>query len=300
THCVQPARRPARVLPATDGGQHHACVVLLMVGVMFAEATARYAAADDSTPASASATAPMPQQTDYSAALEMLAAAVRHEVQQKILPAFSIAIIDDQRVVWADGFGYQDANRKVPATADTVYRVGSISKLFTDIAVMQLVEEGTLDLDQPVQTWLPEFRPENPYDIPLTLRQMMSHRSGLVRESPVGSYFDPTEPTLAATVASLNDTALVYRPETRTKYSNAAIAVVGAVLECRLDVSRPERVRQAILAPLQLTHTSFVVTDALKPHLATGWMHTYDGRRFVAPTFLLGTGPAGNLYSSVR
>src|SRR5690606_27506580 len=103
THCVQPARRPARVLPATDGGQHHACVVLLMVGVMFAEATARYAAADDSTPASASATAPMPQQTDYSAALEMLAAAVRHEVQQKILPAFSIAIIDDQRVVWADG-----------------------------------------------------------------------------------------------------------------------------------------------------------------------------------------------------
>jgi CubicO group peptidase (beta-lactamase class C family)/D-alanyl-D-alanine dipeptidase len=242
----------------------------------------------------------MPQQTDYTAAVEKLKAAVRHEVAQKNLSALSIALVDDQRAVWAEGFGFQDADRKVPATADTVYRVGSISKLFTDIAVMQLVEEGTLDLDLPVQTWLPDFRPQNAYDIPLTLRQMMSHRSGLVRESPVGSYFDPTEPTLEATVASLNGTALVYKPQTRTKYSNAAIAVVGAVLESQLDISHPERVREAILRPLQLTHTGFVVTEALKPHLATGWMHTYDGRRFVAPTFLLGTGPAGNLYSSVR
>jgi CubicO group peptidase (beta-lactamase class C family)/D-alanyl-D-alanine dipeptidase len=273
--------------------------MLLLCGVMFAAAAGRYAAADDSSSGDAG-TAPMPQQTDYAAALEKLTAAVRYEVEQKDLPAFSIAVVDDQQVVWAEGFGFQDADRKVPATADTVYRVGSISKLFTDIAVMQLVEEGTLDLDAPVQTWLPDFRPEHPYDIPLTLRQMMSHRSGLVRESPVGSYFDPTEPTLAATVASLNDTALVYKPQTRIKYSNAAIAVVGAVLESRLDVSHPQRVRQAILDPLQLTHTGFVVTDNLKPHLATGWMHTCDGRRFVAPTFLLGTGPAGNLYSSVR
>jgi CubicO group peptidase (beta-lactamase class C family)/D-alanyl-D-alanine dipeptidase len=237
---------------------------------------------------------------DYSAAIDRLRTAIRHEVEQKQLPAFSISLVDGEQVVWADGFGFQDAAQKVPATADTVYRVGSVSKLFTDIAVMQLVETGELDLDKPVTGYLPEFQPQNPFGIPITLRQLMSHRSGLVRESPVGHYFDPDEPTLASTVASLNQTTLVYKPETRTKYSNAAVAVVGAVLESQLDVSHPDRVRQTILDPLRMDASSFVVTPSVKPNLATGWMRTYDGRRFEAPTFLLGTGPAGNLYSSVR
>jgi CubicO group peptidase (beta-lactamase class C family)/D-alanyl-D-alanine dipeptidase len=237
-------------------------------------------------------------ETKYMQAIEKLKAAVEYEVERKELPAFSISLVDDDRIVWADGFGFQDAEKKQPATARTVYRVGSISKLFTDIAVMQLVEAGELDLDKPIQEYLPGFQPENPYDIPLTLRQMMSHRSGLVRESPVGNYFDPSEPTLPETVASLNETTLVYKPETKTKYSNAAVAVVGAVLESQLEETHPERVRNSILDPLGMQESGFVVTPAMKPHLATGWMRTYDERRSEAPTFLLGTGPAGNLYSS--
>lgn len=239
------------------------------------------------------------QEKATATAIEKLRAAVRYEVEQKELPAFSISLIDRDQVVWADGFGFQDAEKKIPATAETVYRVGSVSKLFTDIAVMQLVEGGKIDLDAPVQKYLPDFKPENPFGIPLTLRQMMSHRSGLVRESPVGNYFDPSEPSLSATVASLNDTKLVYKPETKTKYSNAAVSVVGAALERQLDVSHPERVRQTILEPLEMNQSSFVVSSSIEPKLATGWMRTYDGRRFEAPTFLLGTGPAGNMYSNV-
>ena len=240
-------------------------------------------------------------EVDYNAAIERLGAAVEHEVANKRLPAFSISLVDDDRTVWSAGFGFQDAEEKIPATADTIYRVGSVSKLFTDIAVMQLVELGELDLDQPIQTYVPGLKPENPFGIPLTLRQMMSHRSGLVRESPVGNYFDPTEPSLAETVASLNETKLVYPPETKTKYSNAAIAVVGAALESQLEVSHPEQVRRMIFEPLGMERSGFVVTPELESKLATGWMRTDDGRRrFAAPTFLLGTGPAGNLYSSPR
>ncbi|OYP34736.1 serine hydrolase [Rhodopirellula sp. MGV] len=236
---------------------------------------------------------------DYTPALERLQSAVRHEVEQKDLPAFSIALVDDDHVVWSDGFGFQDAEQKTAASADTVYRVGSISKLFTDVAVMQLVEADKIDLDAPVQTYVPTFQPTNPFGETQTLRQMMSHRSGLVRESPVGNYFDPEEPSLADTVASLNRTSLVYAPSTRTKYSNAAVAVVGAALESRLDQSHPDYVRQSILEPLGMTSSSFVTGPEIESDLATGWMRTYDGRRFEASTFLLGTGPAGNLYSSV-
>jgi CubicO group peptidase (beta-lactamase class C family)/D-alanyl-D-alanine dipeptidase len=237
--------------------------------------------------------------TAWSDAVAKLEAAVRYEVELKQIPAFSISLVDKDQIVWSDGFGFQDAERQVPATAETVYRVGSISKLFTDIAVMQLVEQGQLDLDVPVTEYLPDFAPHNPYEIPITLRQLMSHRSGLVRESPIGNYFDPSEPSLTDTVASLNQTTLVYPPESKTKYSNAAVSVVGAVLEKQLEVSHPERVRQMILDPLDMQASSFTATANVQPKLASGWMRTYDGRRFEAPTFLLGTGPAGNLYSSV-
>ncbi|MDQ3253743.1 MAG: beta-lactamase family protein, partial [Acidobacteriota bacterium] len=161
----------------------------------------------------------------------MLERFITHEMADKDLPALSIALVDDQQIVWAKGFGFADPKSKTPATAETVYRVGSVSKLFTDIAVMQLVEQGKLDLDAPVTRYLPNFRPRNSFGKPVTLRQLMSHRSGLVREPPVGHYFDPNEPSLARTIASLNQTSLVYAPETRTKYSNAAIAAVGYVLE---------------------------------------------------------------------
>ncbi|TWT80286.1 D-alanyl-D-alanine dipeptidase [Planctomycetes bacterium CA13] len=254
--------------------------------------------ADDPNPIAVIHPRPKPS-TDYADAITKLMAAIDHEVTQKALPAFSISLVDNDQIVWASGFGFQDAEQKLPASADTVYRVGSVSKLFTDIALLQLVEQGQLDLDKPVETYLPDFHPRNSYGIPITLRQLMSHRSGLVRESPVGHYFDPDEPTLTETVASLNQTSLVYKPETKTKYSNAAIAVVGAVLEKQLEVSHPDRVRTTILDPLSMNSSSFVVTPSIEPALASGWMYTYDGRRFEAPTFLLGTGPAGNLYSSV-
>ncbi|QDU40804.1 D-alanyl-D-alanine dipeptidase [Maioricimonas rarisocia] len=241
----------------------------------------------------------MNRSADETAVIARLRAAIRHEVEQKQIPAFSIAIVEGDRVVWADGFGHADAEKKSPATAETVYRVGSISKLLTDIAIMQQVEQGRLDLDEPVQTYLPDFAPEDPYGEPITLRQLMSHRSGLVREPPVGNFYDSSEPSLSETVASLNDTLLMYKPETATRYSNAGVAVLGAVLEQQLGVSHPEQVRRSILAPLEMTRSSFDPLPIAADQTATGWMWTYDGRRFEAPRFQLGTGPAGNLFSTV-
>ena len=153
------------------------------------------------------------------------------EIEQKGIPALSIALVDDQTIVWARGFGFADPAKKVPATAETAYRVGSVSKLFTDLAVMQLVEQGKIDLDKPVSDYIPEFAPKNPFKTAITLRQLMSHRSGLVREPPAGHYFDPAPPSLEQVVRSLKSTTLVFEPGTRTKYSNAGITVVGAVIE---------------------------------------------------------------------
>src|SRR5438876_1822044 len=236
----------------------------------------------------------------YAAAVSALERFVEHEVANKDLPALSIALVDDQTIIWARGFGYSHPKDKSPATAETVYRVGSVSKLFTDIGVMQLVERGVLDLDAPVNRYLPDFKPNNPSGKPITLRHLMAHRSGLVREPPVGHYFDPTNPTLAETVRSLNTTELVYPPETRIKYSNAAIATIGYVLESTQKEPFAKYLKRAVLEPLGLKKSSFEPTSDLTRDLAKGTMWTYHGRSFEAPTFPLGMAPAGSMYSTVN
>jgi CubicO group peptidase (beta-lactamase class C family)/D-alanyl-D-alanine dipeptidase len=236
---------------------------------------------------------------DYAAAAERVQAAIEREMRAQGLPIVSIALVDDQDVVWSRGFGIVDSATRRVAGPETVFRVGSVSKLFTDLAIMQLVEQRKVDLDAPVTRYIPEFHPHNPYDRPITLRQLMSHRAGLVREPPVGSYFDSTSPPLAATIASLNRTTLVYPPETHTKYSNAAIATVGYVLERLTGKPFAQALSQSVLQPLGMTHSGFEPTPALTKDLAPAEMWTLDGRRFAAPTFQLGIAPAGSMYTTV-
>jgi serine beta-lactamase-like protein LACTB len=162
------------------------------------------------------------------------------------------------------------------------------------------VEERKLNLDAFLYQYLPEFHPhQNAMTMTLTLRVLMSHRSGLVREPPVGNYFDPTEPGLEKTVASLNSTALVYGPSEKEKYSNAAIAVVGYALEKTQKEKYETYVQRRVLDPLGMKDSSFLPTDAVKKNLAAAVMWTYHGREFPAPTFELGMAPAGCMYSTV-
>jgi CubicO group peptidase (beta-lactamase class C family)/D-alanyl-D-alanine dipeptidase len=236
---------------------------------------------------------------DYASIATALEQQIEREMQEKELPAFSIALVDQNQIVWAQGFGYQDPEKKIPATDHTVYRVGSVSKLFTDIAIMQMVESGKINLDDPVNNYIPDFHPRNPFANPITLRELMSHRSGLLREPPVGNYFDPTQPTLQATVRSMNSTSLIYAPGTHLKYSNAGIAVVGYVLEELNHKPFPEYLKQAVLVPMGMKESSFAPGPGLLANLAKAYMWSYDGLKFPAPTFELGLAPAGCMYSTV-
>ena len=237
--------------------------------------------------------------SDYSDVAAALSAAVERERADKELAAVSIALVDGDEVVWAAGFGPRDAAGETPATPATVYRVGSVSKLFTDIAIMQEVEAGRMELDAPVRTYLPSFAPDNRSGTPITLRHLMSHRSGLIREPPAGNYFDDGGTDLATTVASLDGTPLVYEPGTRVKYSNAGIAVVGHALETVTGEPFADYLRREVLEPLGMTASSFTPEPDITGNLAHGWMWGVDRGPFDAPTFELGMAPAGSMYSTV-
>src|ERR1700722_16723922 len=194
---------------------------------------------------------------DYAGVADALRPFIQREMVEKQLPGLSIAIVDDQQIVWSEGFGMADPKAKKPATPETEYRIGSVSKLFTDIGIMQLVERGKLNLDAPITTYLPDFHPKNPFGTPITLRQMMSHRSGLLREPPYGNYFEPDETSLTKTVARLNDTELVYAPNTHTKNSNAPIRTVGYLLEKHSGESFAKYLKKSVLDPIGMDHSSF-------------------------------------------
>jgi CubicO group peptidase (beta-lactamase class C family)/D-alanyl-D-alanine dipeptidase len=236
----------------------------------------------------------------YKPLVEAMRKWLAQEIADKGIPALSWGLVDDQELVWSEGHGFQDPAMGVSATGDTVYRVGSVSKPITALLLMMLVEQGLIDLDVPVQKYLPDFQPRNTSGKPITLRQMVAHRSGLVRESPVGNYFDASEPTLAQTVASLNKTELVYVPESTTSYSNAALATVGYLLEKTQKEAFAKLIGRKLLDPIGMSSSTYEPTTKSRQNLAKAIMWTYHGKTFPAPTWELGMPSAGSLQSTVK
>lgn len=243
---------------------------------------------------------------DYALAIQKIEAAVQAELSAGEISGVSIALVDDQRIVYARGFGLADKSKKLPARTDTVYRCGSISKLFTAIATMQLIEQNKLNLDKPVTRYAPTFSIVNPFPdaSPITLRQLLCHRSGLVREAPVGGYFDASEPGAVETVLSLASCVLVYPPGTKTKYSNSGITLVGHAVNHVSGEPFVHYQQGHVLDPIGMTNSSFLLRKALKPRLAKGYLPVADGRggfrEIEAPHFEFGILPAGNLYTTVE
>ena len=166
------------------------------------------------------------------------------------------------------------------AQRDSIFRAGSVSKLFNAIAVMQQVEQGKIDLDARVQSYGPQFNLVNPFEgnPPITIRQLLCHRSGMIRESPVGGYFDPSEPGLPATVASIRDCVLVNPPTAKTRYSNIGPSIAGQIVAA---VSGTEYVRyqkEHVLDPLGMTSSSYLLSGIDRKRLAKSYMRVADGR----------------------
>lgn len=231
---------------------------------------------------------------DYTAILPKIESIVREEMREWNIGGIAVALVEDQRVVYAAGFG--------EARRDSVFRVGSISKLFNAIAVMQQVEAGRLNLNAPLP---PDVSPINPFpgEPKVTLRQLLSHRSGLPREGSVGGYMDVSQPGLAATVASGPASVLVTRPVEKTRYSNLAPSVAGRMVERASGMSFEDYQQARILGPLGMTNSAWTLARAPRQRIVVSHLRVADGRggfrRQATPLFDLGTIPAGNLFSSV-
>ncbi|MCI0456567.1 MAG: serine hydrolase [Gemmataceae bacterium] len=242
---------------------------------------------------------------EVTSALRLLEAWVESQIDYRGLPGMSLAVVHDQELVWSKGFGYADLEKKTPATPGTIYRIASISKVFTATAVLHLRDRGKLQLDDPVEKHLRWFRVQNQSaDAPvITIRHLLTHTSGLPRESAFPYWTDFKFPTREEMVQALPNQEAVYAPETKWKYSNLALALAGEVVAAASGEPYEKYVQEQILRPLGMESTSVVLPASHRERLATGHGRRLppDGKREVRPfTDTKGITPAAGLASTAE
>ena len=218
-------------------------------------------------------TSPSTVAPEIGAALALLEARIEADIAAHAAPGLSIAVVHGQGTIWSKGFGVADLATGAPATADTVYAVGSITKLFTATLLMQLRDAGRLRLDDPVQEIVPEVPVPRRHGghPPITLRQLVTHTSGLAKDSPVG-YWDSVEfPPVERLMAELANTEQPYPPGVQWKYSNLAIALLGHALSRITGEAWEDSIAGRIMAPLGMAASAAKLAGQQKAQLATGY-----------------------------
>ena len=211
-------------------------------------------------------------------------------VKDNRLYGAAAGVVHGDELAWSGGAGFADVSTGKVATAQTLYRIASITKTFTGTAIMQLRNAGELDLDDPLVKWLPELASSaSPANIDaVTIRRLLSHESGLRSEPPGADWNQPTPIYEGAIERNLERVAEIFTAlpaNSQTKYSNIGYQLLGEVVHRASGTEYPDYVRQAILEPLGMSATSFEPLDpALADRCAIGYAsRTFSDELAIAP-----------------
>jgi serine beta-lactamase-like protein LACTB, mitochondrial len=201
-------------------------------------------------------------------------AAINGQMARLGIPGMTVAVVTGDQVRWTAGFGLADVENAVPARQETAYRIASLSKPITATAVLQLAEKRHLDLDAPVQRYVPSF-PEKAW--PVTPRLLLGHLGGIrhLRPEEFGStrHYESVIDALEA----FKDDPLEVEPGTRTLYSTYGFNLLGAVTEAAAGLPFLEYLQQAIFEPAGMSHTTPDNPYAIIPNRAQGYVRLASG-----------------------
>ena len=196
------------------------------------------------------------------------------------VPGAAVAIVSDQDLAWAEGFGLADIASKRAMTPDTLFGVASISKTFTGAAIVQLRDEGKLSLDDPLVKFIPEFNAVTCHygrieDV--TLRRLLTHLSGLVGESPTAHWRSAEFPTMREILDGAREVGAGHRTAFSIQVFEPRICAAGRGRRARFRASICRiSSAQEILDPLGMTSSCFTMEEAGEK-MATGYLpHPYE------------------------
>jgi CubicO group peptidase (beta-lactamase class C family) len=244
--------------------------------------------------------APPPDRPPTPKTIDEFRAAVQRVLDETRVPGAGIALVRQSGIEWAGGLGFADRDRRTPVTADTHFRVGSISKTFVAMGLVQLSEDGMLDLDDPVSILAPHADIDNPWEEtdPVRLIHVLQHTAGFddMHFNETYNVVDPPDMPLEDVLDKNPRSRRVrWRPGTRMAYSNPGYAVAGYILEQVSGKTLDEFIRERIFNPVGMSTSSFVLTQADNARLAKGYDRPTGPPVPFTQIYLR---PAGNLHTS--
>jgi CubicO group peptidase (beta-lactamase class C family) len=206
--------------------------------------------------------------------LDGFKAAAAQVLAETGVPGAGIALVTVNGTEWAGGVGLADRDAGVPVTAETHFRAGSVSKSFVALALVQLYEEGKLDLDAEVATLLPELQIDNPWPTPITVRHLLEHTAGFDDMHFNETYVLDDAPDLPLERVLMRNPAsrrARWRPGTRMSYANPGYAVAGRIVETLSGMPYDQYIQQKIFAPLEMWTSTFQLAPKDDAALARGY-----------------------------
>jgi CubicO group peptidase (beta-lactamase class C family) len=213
----------------------------------------------------------------------------------------SVLVAEHGSVILKKGYGYANIEWKIPNEADTKFRLGSITKQFTAMLIMQLVEKGQIKLDGHISDYLPYY-PKKTGD-KITIHQLLSHTSGIFNYTNDPDFYRKdrfTPKTPEQLVKTFSEKELDFEPGTKWNYSNSGYIVLGAIIENVTGKSYEAVLQENILIPLGLRNTSYDHTDKIIEKRASGYDRSFDGFSNTAYLDMSLPFAAGSLYSTVE
>ena len=215
--------------------------------------------------------------------IEGLRRAIAAVLEREGVPGVGIAVVDRDGVVWSGGVGVADRETQAPVTADTVFRVASITKSIVGLGVARLVGQGKLSLDTPLSRTLPDIHIDNPWEdtTPVTLAHALEHTAGF-DDMRFNEWFAADESMAPAQALAINprSRSVRWRPGSRASYSNVGYSVAGHAIEQATGQPFDHWLRAEVLTPLRMEQVAFRRTDQRRQMLATGYLGPDRAARF--------------------
>jgi CubicO group peptidase (beta-lactamase class C family) len=206
------------------------------------------------------------------------------EVERLSIPGLTVAVVRNDSVIYSGAFGFKNINSKAPLTTNSVFHWASVSKTFVATAIMQLVEQGKINLDEKLVTYVPFFKQRDSTYKEITIRQMLNHTSGI---GDVDDYeWDDAEYDDAALekfIRSIRYDKLVFAPGKDWSYSNTAYETLGLVIARVSGMPFETYIRKNILDPLEMNHTSFMYPEIPDSLRVDG--HVWGGKPLVSKVY---------------
>lgn len=215
-----------------------------------------------------------------TAAVRAAAAYVRGARDAQQVPGVQLAVMRDGRLVWNAAVGMADLEQRVPVTPGTRFRIGSVSKPLTATALAILARSGRLDLDAPVQRYVPGFPT---HGATITLRQLAGHLSGLRHYTDAEDLSTRHFGSVDEAVAVFAGDSLLFAPGTRFSYSSYGYVLASAAIERAAGQPFTAAMRRLVFAPAGMSHTTFDYADSVIPGRARPYHRAWDGAAWVGP-----------------